>query len=215
LGLETNAMSHRLVFTPHVPADWTSFRVQNLRVGDSTVELAYRKTADSITLDVKRTGAGDCTLEFSPALSLRTTILGAELSGRPVAVHANTNAVDQHASVRLPLSVGVSTLRIRIRNDFGLALSPSLPALGSRSRGLRIVSESWNPQHDTLTLGVSGIAGNVYDLGLWNANQIESLDGAGLVKANQDQSVARIQFPGDSSESYTTKKITFHFSKKH
>jgi hypothetical protein len=137
------------------------------------------------------------------------------LSGRPVAVHANTNAVDQHASVRLPLSVGASTLRIRIRNDFGLALSPSLPALGSRSRGLRIVSESWNPQHDTLTLGVSGIAGNVYDLGLWNANQIESLDGAGLVKANQDQTVARIQFPGDSSETYTTKKITFHFSKKH
>ncbi|OLB23355.1 MAG: hypothetical protein AUH15_03625 [Acidobacteriales bacterium 13_2_20CM_55_8] len=215
LGLETDAMSHRLVFTPHVPADWTSFRVQNLRVGDSTVELAYRKTADSITLDVKRTGAGDCTLEFSPALSLRTTILGAELSGRPVAVHANTNAVDQHASVRLPLSVGASTLRIRIRNDFGLALSPSLPALGSRSRGLRIVSESWNPQHDTLTLGVSGIAGNVYDLGLWNANQIESLDGAELVKANQDQTVARIQFPGDSSETYTTKKITFHFSKKH
>jgi glycogen debranching enzyme len=215
LGLETNAMSHRLVFTPHVPADWTSFRVQNLRVGDSTVELAYRKTADSITLDVKRTGAGDCTLEFSPALSLRTTILGAELSGRPVAVHPNTNAVDQHASVRLPLSVGASTLRIRIRNDFGLALSPSLPALGSRSRGLRIVSESWNPQHDTLTLGVSGIAGNVYDLGLWNANQVESLDGAGLVKANQDQTVARIQFPGDSSETYTTKKITFHFSKKH
>src|SRR5436190_3598147 len=61
LGLEANAVSHRLVFAPHVPANWTSFRVQNLRVGDSTVDMSYRKTAESITLDVKRTEAGDCT----------------------------------------------------------------------------------------------------------------------------------------------------------
>src|SRR5256886_1427489 len=86
LGLETDAISRRLVFAPHVPADWTSFRVQNLLVGDSTVNLTYRKTAESITLEAKRTGTGDCTLEFAPALSLRTTILGAELNGRPVAV---------------------------------------------------------------------------------------------------------------------------------
>ena len=88
LGLEANAISHNLVFAPHIPADWTSFRVQNLRVGDSTVDLTYRKTADSITLEVKRTGTGDCTLEFAPAVSLRTVILGGELNGRPVAVRA-------------------------------------------------------------------------------------------------------------------------------
>jgi len=215
LGLETNAISHRLVFAPHVPADWTSLRAQNLRVGDSTVDLTYRKTADSITLEIKRTGTGDCTLEFAPALSLRTTILGAELNGRPIAVHTLANAVDQHAGVQFSLTGGANTLRIRLRNDFGLAFSPALPALGSRSRGLRIVSEAWNPQHDSLTLEVSGVAGNVYELGLWNPSQIESSDGAEIVKATQDQTVARIQFPAGSSEAYAQKKITFHFSTQH
>ena len=215
LGLETNAISHRLVFAPHVPADWTSLRAQNLRVGDSTVDLTYRKTADSITLEIKRTGTGDCTLEFAPALSLRTTILGAELNGRPIAVHTLANAVDQHAGVQFSLTGGANRLRIRLRNDFGLAFSPALPALGSRSRGLRIVSEAWNPQHDSLTLEVSGVAGNVYELGLWNPSQIESSDGAEIVKATQDQTVARIQFPAGSSEAYAQKKITFHFSTKH
>ncbi len=215
LGLETNAISHRLVFAPHVPADWTSLRAQNLRVGDSTVDLTYRKTADSITLEIKRTGTGDCTLEFAPALSLRTTILGAELNGRPIAVHTLANAVDQHACVQFSLTGGANTLRIRLRNDFGLAFSPALPALGSRSRGLRIVSEAWNPQHDSLTLEVSGVAGNVYELGLWNPSQIESSDGAEIVKATQDQTVARIQFPAGSSEAYAQKKITFHFSTQH
>ncbi len=215
LGLETNAISHRLVFAPHVPADWTSLRAQNLRVGDSTVDLTYRKTADSITLEIKRTGTGDCTLEFAPALSLRTTILGAELNGRAIAVHTLANAVDQHAGVQFSLTGGANTLRIRLRNDFGLAFSPALPALGSRSRGLRIVSEAWNPQHDSLTLEVSGVAGNVYELGLWNPSQIESSDGAEIVKATQDQTVARIQFPAGSSEAYAQKKITFHFSTQH
>jgi glycogen debranching enzyme len=215
LGLEENAISHSLVFAPHVPADWTSFRVQNVRVGDSTLDLTYLKTADSITLNVKRTGTGDYTLEFSPALSLRTTLLGAELNGRPIAVRAQTNAVDQHASLHFPVSTGANTLRIRLRNDFGLALSPNLPALGSRSRGLRIVSESWSPLHDTLSLDVSGVSGNVYELGVTNSSQIESLDGAELVRTTQDQAVARIQFPAGSSEAYAQKKVTVHFSTKH
>jgi len=215
LGLEANAVSHSLVFAPHVPADWTSFRVQKLRVGTSTVDMTYRKTAESITLEVKRTGTGDCTLEFAPALSLRTTILGAELNGRPVAVHTLTNAVDEHASVQFPVTGDSNTLRIRIRNDFGLVLSSSLPALGSSSRGLRIVSESWSQKHDTLWLDVSGLSGNVYELRLWNSSQIESLDGAELVKTTQDQAVARIPFPASSSEAYVQKKITLHFSTKH
>jgi hypothetical protein len=50
---------------------------------------------------------------------------------------------------------------------------------------------------------------------LWNSSQVESVDGAELVKATQDQAVARIQFPAGSSEAYTQKKIIFHFSAKH
>src|SRR2546427_7316364 len=32
LGLQIDALSHQLVFAPHVPAEWDSFRVDNLRV---------------------------------------------------------------------------------------------------------------------------------------------------------------------------------------
>jgi glycogen debranching enzyme len=214
LGLETDATSHRIVFTPHIPADWTSLHVRNLRLGDSTLDLTYRKTTDSVSLDVKRTGGSDCTFEFAPAISLRTMILGAEVNGRPVAVHTQANAIDQHASVRFPVTAGTSTVRVRTRNDFGLALTSSLPALGSSSRGLRIVSESWSPQHDSLSLEVSGLAGYGYDLGVWNASQIQSIDGAELVKASEDQALARIRFPAGSPEDYAQKKVTFHFSTK-
>ena len=39
--------------------------------------------------------------------------------------------VDQHATVRVPVNLGANTLRIRLKDDFGLSLSQALPELGS------------------------------------------------------------------------------------
>src|SRR5208282_5901280 len=68
-GLQTDATKHDLTFAPHVPADWTSFAIRNVHVGQVTLDLNYRKTADEIVLEAKRTGTGDCTVEFNPAVS--------------------------------------------------------------------------------------------------------------------------------------------------
>ena len=34
-GLQTDAEKHQITLAPHVPADWTSFAIQNVRVGGS------------------------------------------------------------------------------------------------------------------------------------------------------------------------------------
>jgi glycogen debranching enzyme len=211
LGLQTDAISHRLAFAPHIPADWTSLHISNVRVGDATLDLGYRRSIDSITLEVQRRGSGECTVEFSPAFSPRAQILGVELNGRPVAFQTHTNSVDQHAAVRFSAGPGTTTLRLRLRNDFGLALSSTLPPLGNSSRGLRAVSESWSPKHDSLTLDVSGLAGNEYELGVWNPGQIASVDGAELVK-DQDETKVRIRFPSGTTAGYTHKKVVFQFA---
>src|SRR5438034_3797096 len=82
-GLEVDAAKKTLTFAPHVPADWTSFHVGNVRVGDAVLKLSYRKTLTEITLEVTRTG-GECTIDFRPALSPRASVLGTELSGQRV-----------------------------------------------------------------------------------------------------------------------------------
>ncbi len=47
------------------------------------------------------------------------------------------------------------------RNDFGIGISSNLPPLGERSQGLRIVSETWNPQ--TMIMNVSAVASHAYE----------------------------------------------------
>ena len=211
LGLDVDAFANHAVFAPHIPYGWSSVHLSNLRVEDCTLDLTYRRTADSIVLEAKRSGTGSCTLEFSPAVSLRASVSGTEINGRPVPVHMDKNAVDQHATVRFPVSSGPNTLRMRVHNDFGLAYSPGLPALGSTSEGLRVVSETWSPAMDAVTLDVAGRPGHVYELGVWNPEHVTSVDGGTFEKTSAK---VRIQFTG-TGEDYAHSKVVFHFGGKH
>ena len=208
-GLQTDAGKCQITLAPHVPADWTSFAIHNVHAGGGTVDFQYRKTGDTIALETKRTGAGDCWVEFSPAFSLRTDVVSVEMNGHSLPFKMQPNSNDKHAYMRFPLAGGTSSVVIRIKNDFGLAVSNELPALGSASRGLRIISESWNATSNDLTLDVSGSAGARYELDVWNPGQVSSVEGATLTKSRRLQ----IQMPDGSAESYLQQKVTLHFLK--
>ncbi len=213
-GLEADAGACHLTFAPHVPADWTWFTLENVRVGSASLRMSYRKTLTEIVLEVSRSGAGDCSLEFSPAVSVRAQIAGAEVNGArvPFQVNKSEGETDQHISVRFPIGSGTTTLRIRLKNDFGLSISPELPALGSASQGLRVMSETWTPARDSLTLEVAGAAGKQYELGVWNPAQLTAVEGAELTKSVSGEAKIKIQIPAGVSGSYVRERITIRFS---
>jgi hypothetical protein len=207
-GLQIDAEKHQVTFEPHLPADWTSVAMHNIHVGDANLSLDYRKTTDSIVLDVKHNGGGDCWLEFSSAVSLRAQVVGVELNGRPLAFRIEPNAYDQHMFVRFAVAGGRNEIVMRVKNDFGLALASELPPLGSASRGLRVISESWNAARNQLTLKISGRPATRYELGIWNASQVSSVDGATLTKSGE----LAIQLPGAAPDSYVSQTLTVHFA---
>lgn len=212
LGLEQNALTHTLTFAPHLPAGWTSVRVKNVHVGDAVLDLAYARTSDGVSLEVQRTGGPDSTIEFSPALSPRAQVLGAELNGKPVKAKVEAGDSDQHASLSFPVAQGTSTLRLRTRNDFGLGYASTMPALGSSSQGMRITSETWSPNRDTLTLAVSGIPGKQYSLDVWDASELTSIDGAKLLKDASGTAALLVTLAGTASQNaYVSGKVTLHF----
>ena len=206
-GMQTDAAKHEITLAPHVPADWTSFAIRGVRVGSSSVDIQYRKTADTVVLEAKRTGTGDCWIEFSPALSLRTQIVSVEMNGRPLAFKAQPNLNDQHVMVRFPLYGGPNSLTIHMKNDFGLSLESDLPPMGSASRGLRVISESWNTARTQLTLQLSGRAGARYEMAVWDPAQISSVDGGSLTKSGKLQ----IQMPDGAGDSYVPQRVEIHF----
>ena len=206
-GLQTDAEKHQITLVPHVPADWTAFAIHNVRVADTTADFKYSKTADSIALEINRNGSGDCWLQFSPALSLRTHVLSVRANGKPLAFKLEPNNYDQHLELRFALNPGANTLLIRMKDDFGLTLTNELPHLGSAGHGLRVLDDSWNASRTELTLNVSGLAGMHYELGVWNPSQISSVDGATLTKFGK----LEIEMPKGTPDSYVPQEIVIHF----
>jgi glycogen debranching enzyme len=214
LGLEYDATEHTLTFAPHVPADWTSLHVEHVAAGADMLDLQYEKNAEALTLTVRRNGTGDCTMQFEPAVSLRAEVLNAELNGRPVAFHMEKSDVDQHVIVKFGVYGGPNTLRIRLRDDFGLSYAPELPALGARSEGLRFLKETWNESRDMLTLELEGAARHTYELSVWNGGQLASAEGAEFAKSGEGALKLRVAMPQGDGSILTKQTVVLHFAEK-
>jgi glycogen debranching enzyme len=205
MGLETNAATNQLTFAPHVPAEWNSFALQNVRAGSATVDLNFSRTPGEITLAIQ--SSGNIQFDFSPAVSLRAQVLSAELNGRRLNFKLDETLSDRHVTINAPLKAGKNTIAIRLRNDFALDYSNLLPPLGSASRELRIVSESWSGPHDTLLLELAGIPGSTYVLNAWNPAQVTSVEGGEFKEGK-----LRVSFPSRQPETYTRQKVIIHFA---
>jgi hypothetical protein len=138
--------------------------------------------------------------------------VSADLSGKPVAAHAVPSAEDQHALMHISAPPGSSTLRLRVRNDFGIAYDSTLPKLGARNSGLRLLSESWTASRDMLTVDVAGMSGAEYELSVWNPEQAATLEGGELLIGSNGLDKVRVRFPAVDPATYTRGKLIFHFS---
>ncbi len=212
LGIETNAQNHTLRFAPHAPADWKSFSVRNVPVGAAAVSIRCERTPGLLTIEVQRGGTRELNVVLSPAISLRSSVTSVELNGHSLPFHVEKTASDQHVSVQFAAAGGTSTVRIHLKNDFGVGFSNILPALGAASEGLRIISGSWNAARTQLTLALAGVAGKTYELSVWNPSQIASVAGSKLYQSGDGQATVSVQFPPAIPASYVHQDLVFKFS---
>jgi glycogen debranching enzyme len=211
-GLQADAATGTLTFAPHVPADWTSFGIRSVPVGTEKLDMRYSKDPGGITLEVKASSNAPSLIDFQPAVSLRAKVLGVEFNGQRVPFLVETNSIDQHVIVRISVSGGANSLRIRMRDDFGLSYSSTLPAIGTTSQGLRILSEAWSPARDRLTLNTSGRGGSKYILSVWNGEQIASVEGAKLSKTEDGRTELILELPKISDAASSTAAVSIEFT---
>jgi hypothetical protein len=213
LGLAVDASAHQIIFSPHVPADWSEFAVRNLKVGSCNLDFRYRRTEQYISLETTRNDTnGDCSATFSPAIGLRAVVTGAQVNGHSVPYKVTESEIDQHVIVRFRADRGTSTLRIMIHNDFELGVHTELPPLGSSSAGLRVINESWTPVRDALELTLAGMSGEVYEMDVLGASQVKNVEGGELANVPSGLGKLRIHIAPAQDHAYKQVKILFHFA---
>jgi GH15 family glucan-1,4-alpha-glucosidase len=209
-GLEKDATNKTLTFAPHVPANWTDFKINNVRVGDSVLSLSYQKTLDEITLEVTRTG-GECSLDFEPALANTALVGRVSVNGRPTTYDQRMLTEHHHLRIKVALKEGKNVVHIPVTNDFGVSYAFRLPELGSANSDLRIVSANMEDVTAPMELVTAGRAGATYDLAVWNPGMIESVRGAELVKDASGGTNVRIHFEGKEGEEYPHQRVVIFF----
>jgi glycogen debranching enzyme len=214
LGLDADAIANHLSFSPHVPESWTSFAVNHIKAGPCEFNLRYGAVIDKITLHLEKTSGDRCTVDFSPALSLRTQVVDAELNGHGIPFRVESNIEDQHVTVHLNPESQSESLVIRLKNDFSLGQSFALPDLGSTNQGLRILAERWNQNRDTLELEVASASGGTYELDVWNPDQLATVDGAELLRSDQRSAKLRISLDAPLGSAVTRRTLVLHFDGK-
>ncbi len=205
-GLEKDAARKTLTFVPHVPPDWTNFKVNNVRLGDSVVSLSYIKTLSEITLEVTRTG-GECSLDFEPTLANTALVSRVDVNGRPLSYDQQISAEHHHLKIKFLLKEGKNIVRIHVTNDFGVSYAFRLPDLGSESSDLRILSEEMGDVAAPMELITAGRAGVTYDLAVWNPSMIDSVRGAELIKDAAGAAKLRIHFEAKAGEEYAHQRV--------
>jgi hypothetical protein len=207
-GLDVNVLTRNVKLAPHLPYSWNSATISNVKVGESTLSFTIRRSASGIQLETLNSGREAVNVEFSPAISLRAEAVGAAIGQRSLRPVVAQSTTDQHAAIRFQAAPGKTTTMLRVRNDFGLDYAPQLPPYGTKSQNLKILSQAWSEDRNTLTLQVEGLSGRMYKLQFFGNVKPSSVD-RGRITGEEIE----IAFPASRSDEYVEQTVTVRFAK--
>jgi glycogen debranching enzyme len=205
LGLETDAAGRKIVFAPHLPADWQTVGVHGIPLPGARVNLDVRRDAGALQLTIANSGSGVVHLEFAPAYPPCAHVDSATLDGQPIAWKTDSEYLDWHPRFEIAAQPGKTALTIKHHGLFGYALPFSPPQLAGPSTNLKIVSEHWSDSGRQLALTVSGRPARDYGLQLVNGDLLATVDGA----TREGTSGLILHMPSGSTDEYVLQQVTF------
>ena len=205
LGLETDAAERKIVFAPHLPADWQTASVHGIPLPGARVNLDILRDANTLQLTIANSGSEVVHLEFAPAYPPCAHVDSAALDGQPVTWKTDAEYLDWHPRFEIAAQPGKSTLTIRHHGLFGYALPFSPPQLAERSVSLKIVAEHWTDNGRQLVLTVSGRPSRDYRLELVNGDLLASLEGA----TREGPAGLIVHIPASPTDDYVDHQIVF------
>ncbi len=156
LGIQPDALHHRLELAPHLPAEWNRLSVSNIRVGETRLKLDINRSpaipasqsthglesdaAVSDALDLRIQSSGPAlNLSFDPSIPLGAHISSAIVDGKPLRIQAELRGDDLQPHIPLILTPGAHSVHIAYADGIEARVSAGSPVVGRASCGIRII----------------------------------------------------------------------------
>jgi glycogen debranching enzyme len=154
LGLSREAQTNHLTFSPHLPPEWDSISIDNIKVAGGKVALRFSRVPGGLELAASNS-ASPVELLFAPEIPIAARLQGAACNGKPLPVRREEHPQDTHATVALTLPGG--STRCLIRYEGGIFLYPKnvAPLVGEASNMIKITSVTYRAGSLLLAADVS------------------------------------------------------------
>jgi hypothetical protein len=167
--------------------------VRNVVAGAGRYDLALERRPGRLTLTAeRRSGSGEISFGFAPALALDARVRSAEVDGRAVRPKLTRLGDVQRVEVsgRGPRS------RVVLEYDEGTeVIAPvTAPLPGARSEGLRVLRV--RPENGSLRLVLEGRGGRSYTLRVRSARRLGGVAGVAVRALGQDEWAVATAFEG-------------------
>jgi hypothetical protein len=121
-GIEVDALKHEVRVAPRLPADWDHAAVKRLRVGDSVVDVSYKRDGGAMVVSLVQVSGPRVTLGSEARVSLPAVEVaiahGLPLRGSRTSQMKVLQATAEAHSLRLELEgVGGTEAVLRVRRN--------------------------------------------------------------------------------------------------
>jgi len=203
VNLDIDAVHHKIIFAPNIPANWDSLRVNNIKVGSDIVNLKILRSRGKLLLTADNIDGDDIELNFAPALGLGTKVESVLFDGK--AIQYKDENESQAVIVRSDFKVKKhSTLEINYKPVPEIYILPLKTYRGEGNQSLKVLSQNF--ADGKLHVKVEGISGRDYQIGITNPEDIASIDG-GKVMGNK----MNIYFEPREKDQFVKKEVILGF----
>jgi glycogen debranching enzyme len=161
LGIEPDALNHKVTIAPHLPPSWNWVAVDRLQIGETTLGFRLQRSLTQTKLEITVKGP-PITLIFEPEIPLGSADLRATKDGQALPVKQLSNTQDSHAHMELSVSG-----KVRVAVHYAGGVTPEVdwqpPAIGEASRNLRIRRAAWSGQTYTADVAIAQQGGTILE----------------------------------------------------
>ncbi|HWQ35710.1 MAG TPA: GH116 family glycosyl hydrolase [Blastocatellia bacterium] len=224
LGLEADAVHHRLTFAPQLPADWQNVSVKNYRMGQSSFDLTLErftpvtraaKAAPPGTqltkLTISRTGTASepaTELLFAPAFAADAEIRRVSVNGKDAKFDVINTASIRLCQIRLNVS-RTETVEIEYLPGTEVFFDRPAAKVGDTSRGLKLISTATDANEFRINL--EGLSEATYEVRVRSHRPLSRAVNAEMSPAGDGTMRLRVVMPRAERGGYVRQTIRVEF----
>jgi len=204
LGLDINAQENRIRFSPRIPSNWDSLKVENIRIDNRLCDVKYNREKDESSFLFNQISGVPVMIDFMPYFPAGTIFRKVTLNGNDLPFTSFSTFQQTSLLVEFELD---KKAEIKIQAEKGIAVIPVIsdPKPGYPAAGLRIISTKLVGKEYSIELESNEMTDEIIRI-YCNNQEIERIENGRIIQHHGSVLEIGVDFP-PGGQKYITSTV--------